>query len=373
MNNVDSFDRGPFFKGVENMLINCAAAAPGDKVLIVHENATEGYYDAEMLQEVVTVSRRLGLFPALYEVPFNRDVTEPDPDLSAQISIADRTLFLARIGDQLRFNARSKPDTQIVSYALDRDMLSSGFGTADYRAFDGLKRLINTMMADADKIQVSCPLGTDFSGRITDLDVEHGDTSIKRFPLSVFKPADANGFVGRIAQAGFLVGTGSNYYSPYACPLDDTLFVSFENNTITGFEGSNADVAAATAHYERVGKAFGIDPYFVHSWHGGIHPGCGFADAASKSFERWSGGAFGNPRILHFHTCGAYPPGEISLNVIDPTIRIDGVAVWEDGILFPDRVPGGADLMRRYPCAAKAFANPDRRVGLGQGERLSFL
>lgn len=238
MPSLDSHDRGPFFKGVENMLINCAAAAPGDKVLIVHENAAEGYYDAEMLQDVVTASRQLGLFPALYEVAFNRDVTEPDPDLSAQISISDRTLFLARIGDQLRFNENCSPATQIVSYALDRDMLSSGFGTADYRAFDALKRLINTMMADADEIRVTCPLGTDFSGRLKDLDVEHGDTSIKRFPLSVFKPADANGFAGRIAQAGFLVGTGSNYYSPYACSLEDTLFVSFENNTITGFDGS---------------------------------------------------------------------------------------------------------------------------------------
>ena len=133
---------------------------------------------------------------------------------------------------------------------------------------------------------------------------------------------------------------------------------------LTGFTGLAADVELANAHYDDIARRFDLDRNAVHSWHAGIHPGCAFADPATKAFRRWGGAAFGNPRILHFHTCGTTPPGEISWNILDPTIRIDGIPVWEDGQLFPERVPGGADILQRYPCAAAVFANPERLVGI---------
>ena len=83
-----------------------------------------------------------------------------------------------------------------------------------------------------------------------------------------------------------------------------------------------------------------------------------------ENWERWGGAAFGNPRILHFHTCGAYAPGEISWNVIDPMIEVDGLPLWEAGRLHPERLPGGQAILDRYPCAAALFAAPDRDIGL---------
>ncbi len=68
-------------------------------------------------------------------------------------------------------------------------------------------------------------------------------------------------------------------------------------------------MARAEAQYAHVAGLYGIDGGIVHSWHAGIHPGCAFAGSAHDSYERWSGSAFGNPRLLHFHTCGAYAPG----------------------------------------------------------------
>ena len=53
--------------------------------------------------------------------------------------------------------------------------------------------------------------------------------------------------------------------------------------------------------------------------------------------SRWAQTVFANPRVLHFHTCGTGPPGEICWMVIDPTVTIDGVALWENGRLHPDR------------------------------------
>ena len=117
-------------------------------------------------------------------------------------------------------------------------------------------------------------------------------------------------------------------------------------------------------------ETFGIDPHVMHSWHPGIHPGCAYHAPARDNLERWAGAAFGNPRLLHFHTCGDYAPGEISLNVLDPTVTVDGVAVWDEGAFRPELVPGGAEILARYPCVRAAFEAPVREVGLGPSGRL---
>ena len=164
-----------------------------------------------------------------------------------------------------------------------------------------------------------------------------GDTSILRFPMSVFTPVPGHSFSGR-AAVPFLTGTGSRYYDDYTIEFQKPVFVQMENGRITGFDGAEAE--RAEAQYDRVAGLFGIERDFVHSWHAGIHPGCGYPWDMRENYERWGGAAFGNPRILHFHTCGAYAPGEISWNIFDPTIEIDGVVFWERGI-FPRRPLAG--------------------------------
>ena len=51
-------------------------------------------------------------------------------------------------------------------------------------------------------------------------------------------------------------------------------------------------------------------------------------------------------------------------NVIDPTIEIDGVAIWQAGEFRLDLLPGGQDILDRYPGIAALFEAPDRRIGL---------
>lgn len=369
---MTDFSQQRLASGVRNLLINCADLSPGQTIFIIFEDPKDSYYDPALLEAFSQTAKNLGLTPEFYQVPFERDVKDPDPRLSARIARADRTLFLARLGDQIRFRPNGLPDSQIVSYALDCDMLASDFGNAHYDAFKNLNVLVKQALASAREIHVTCPAGTDFKGGPVNYPDEGGDVTVKRFPVSVFTPAAMTGFAGRIAQVGFLVGTGSHFYQPYACELSETLFVNFKDTRITGFDGNKTDVAAAAAHYEHVGKLLGIDTYFMHSWHAGIHPGCNYPASAADNFERWSNGAFGNPRLLHFHTCGNYPPGEISLNVADPTIRVDGVAIWENGVLHPERLVGGDALMTRYPCAAHAFQSPATSIGLGENGRLSY-
>lgn len=361
-----------FAKGARNLLINCAGCATGDKLLIVCETDTVGYYDPSMGHAIQAVGAQFGMITEIVGVPLNRDVCDPDPSLVAKMAAADCTLFLARLGDQIRFRSKSTDTVQVVSYALDGQMLASPFGTIEHQAMEALRDLINGAICGADEVHVTCPAGTDFRGSYQGAPLAGSDTTLKRFPVSVYAPIPADGFRGRIAQNGFLTGTGSQYYTPWSCGLEETLFVNFERNRITGFTGSQKDVSAATAHYEFVGRKYGLDTYYVHSWHGGIHPGCAFDDPAGTHFERWSGGAFGNPRLMHFHTCGAYPPGEISLNILDATVRLDGVAVWEGGRLRPERIRGGRALRERFADLCASFKDPATSVGQAACGQLRF-
>lgn len=362
---------GPLSAGVRNILEDCACCTSGDTVLLVHEHVGDGYYDPDLAAAVANEADALGIRADLHSVPLYPDATSPPADLQDRMDAACCTVFFARIGDQLRFRPTDSPSPCVVSYALDQDTLASPFGTIPFQAFLELKDLLNAAIAKAEEIHVTCPLGTDFRGDAPQHNAPgRGDVTIRRFPISVFSPVDATGFCGKIAVSGFLTGTGARYYDPYNCALTDVVTFQFDGCRLTDISGSAPDVAAAQAHFDHVAELYDLDRAFVHSWHAGIHPACRFPGTARSALERWSGSAFGNPRLLHFHTCGAEPPGEISLNVLDPTIRLDGVPIWQDGVLRPERICGGAALLAAYPDMALCFDAPEQDVGQGPDGRL---
>lgn len=350
--------------GAKNMLSNCAGAQPGDRLLIAYEPAEYGYYDADAVPCVYAAAKDLGLSVQTLDVGF----TPFDPHLSQAFldhcDEFDIIVFLARLGDQLRFADMPQGKRIVVSFALDAEHFGSSFGTTHHAAMVALKNLVTDTLGRAESVHVTCPGGSDFQGRPEMPKGPRADTSILRFPMSVFQPVPAHSFSGRVALCGFLTGTGSLYYDDYTVEFEGRTMALFEQGRLTGFEGAPRDVAAANAHYDRVAERFGIDRNYVHSWHAGIHPGCGYLRPASDNYERWSGSAFGNPRILHFHTCGTYAPGEISWNMLDPTIHIDGVPVWENGVFHVARLIGGQDILDSFPCAAEAFRSPDTHVGM---------
>ncbi|SDW96900.1 hypothetical protein SAMN05444358_10270 [Ruegeria halocynthiae] len=350
-------------RGAYNLLVNCARAAAGDRLLIAYESPEFGYFDSDSVDIVSRAARQLGLGVDTVDVGFNPDNPHLQPELLARFEAADIILFLARLGDQLRFSDMPPGKKIIVSFALTKELLGSGFSNGHHDAFMELKADINAVLDVAEDVRITCPLGTDIRGRpVMDLQPS-GDTSILRFPMSVFTPVPAHSFSGRVAIS-FLTGTGSKYYDDYTIEFDQPVFAMMESGRLTRFEGDPANAAKAEAHYDRVAAKLDIDRNFVHSWHAGIHPGCGYPWDMRDNYERWGGSAFGNPRILHFHTCGAYAPGEISWNVIDPTILIDGMTYWENGVFHAERLPGGARILDRHPCAASLFANPDPDIGL---------
>jgi len=352
--------------GILNMLRGCAALEAGQDLLILTEPEGGQHYDPGLAEAVAAVGLSIGLRVQQHVLPHCPGALSPCDAEMQIIAAADCALFLTRRGDQLRFHPMLAQAAPVMCYALDRAMLASQFGRAEHAAFLELLGCLNDALARAQHIRVTCPLGTDFEGPGARFPETGGEVSVRRFPLSVFSPVPAADYHGTIAVAGFLTGTGKSRYAPYDLPLADTLRLRFSGTQITGFAGMDAD--AARAHYDHVGALLGTEPRFVHSWHAGMHPGCAYHMQAGANVERWGSGAFGNPRVLHFHTCGTVAPGEISLNVIDPTIRLDGVAVWEN----PERVAGGAAVLARYPCLAELFAAPETEIGLAPSGRLSL-
>ncbi|NOD76976.1 MULTISPECIES: hypothetical protein [unclassified Ruegeria] len=350
-------------RGARNLLTNCAHATAGDRLLIAYEPPEFGYFDADSVKIVSGVAQSMGLLVETVDVGFNPEKPHLSPELLTRFETADIILFLARLGDQLRFSQMPKGKKIIVSFALSREQFGSGFSNGHHDAFMELKAGINEVLNTAQDVRFTCPLGTDVRGK-PEMNLDpSGDTSVLRFPMSVFTPVPAHSFSGRVALT-FLTGTGSKYYDDYTIEFTHPVLAHLDQGRLTGFEGHPTDVARAEAHYDRVSEQFGIERNFVHSWHAGIHPGCGYPWDMRQNYERWGGAAFGNPRILHFHTCGTYAPGEISWNVIDPSIVIDGTTYWEDGRFYADRLPGGTEILSRYPCAAGLFAHPDMDIGL---------
>ncbi len=352
--------------GARNLLVNCAEVRTGDRLLIAYEPESFGYFDPDIREDIANSAREMGLHVTLVDVGYEPTRTDLPDSVASQLAEVDVILFLSRLGDQLRFSDLPSGPRFVVCFALNSHLLNSPFGTADYRAFVRAKTAVDQRVLAAREIVLTCPAGTLVTGQVPQGVTEAQDTSSLRFPMSVFSPVAADAFSGRVSLGGFLTGTGSQYYDDYTIEFDGPVFAMLEAGRLTGFDGSSADVGKANAHYDRVAAQFGLDRNFVHSWHAGIHPGCGFPWDMRQSYERWGGAAFGNPRVMHFHTCGAYAPGEISWNVFDPTIEVDGLKLWETGQFHLERLPEGQEILETYPCAADVFSNPDRNVGLNE-------
>ena len=118
--------------------------------------------------------------------------------------------------------------------------------------------------------------------------------------------------------------------------VDDPVVLVIDGGRIIGFEGP--DAKRVEDHYDYVADLFQIDGRNVHSWHAGIHPKTWYDQRVADSLTRWGTVAFNSPRYTHFHTCGDYPPGEISPVLIDATITFDDEILWQDGrFAFLDR------------------------------------
>lgn len=349
-------------QGAQNLLRGCMDVQPGQSMLMVCEDPEETYYDTVAPAAVAEAAVAAGLRVSKMMAPVVESAdTLPDALVSA-MSDVDHTVFFARIGDQLRFAPNEFRNPPVIMYTVDGEMLSSSLGTSDFAMFYRIKRCFDSLAQNASEIHITCPEGTDLKGA-TDAQHVTEEVSARRFPWLVTQPVSAGTFSGCIALSRFLTGTGTHRYTPYTRLLDNIVLAYIDNGHVVDLQGSASDVEVVRSHHTDIATRYGLDPWRVHSWHAGIHPGCAYRKEASEHFERWSGAAFGNPRILHFHACADSPPGEISWNLVDATVKFDGDSVWDAGVIRATRVPGLCEVLDESGLG-NLFANPDRSIGL---------
>ena len=367
--NLDTLDQSGvdsagLLEGARNLLVNCAEARPGERLLIIEEKPALGWYDAAAPAALAAEAEAMGL--QVDRLTVGAPGNDRGADLFPTIARHDCTIFMARIGDQDRFGQPPPGTRTVMSYARDAGMLASAYGRVDHRALVALKTAVNEIALAAERIEIRCPLGTAIEGPVSDAFRETAaDVTVRRFPLGVPQPVDASTLSGRVALSGYLTTTGSHVYEPASVTLPGVVFAEVRDGRIAGFEGDAESAARVREHYRHVSGLFGIDPDVVHSWHAGIHPGCRYDRPAAEDPDRWSNNIFTHPRFLHFHTCGAYAPGEISWLLIDQSVLMDGRPLWDRGRLRPDLFPAAARCLEDWPALAAVFAHPSEALGLG--------
>lgn len=341
--------------GAENLLLNCAGLRSGDSVLVVHEDPGLGWYDAAVVESIAEVARAVGIELQTLEVGAPQN--QRDARVIDAMAVHNCTLFLSRIGDQDRFAEPEPGKTIVMCYVRGEDMLASAFAGVSYDATQAIKQTLDVLLSRARRIQIQCALGTDCSLEQEPRELaELSDVTVRRFPLGVVTPMKASAISGRVALMDYLTPTGSNVYQPANVKLRQSVFAVIESGRITGFEGDADTVARVEQHYRHVARQFGIDAEVVHSWHVGLHPGLNYLQSADADPDRWSNTVFNHPRILHFHTCGAYAPGEICWMVKDPSVLLDGKPLWHRGVLQVNDFAETRDCLQQWPELAQLYA-----------------
>lgn len=349
--------------GAQNLIKGCLGSVSGKTVLIVAEDPQLGWYDAAAPLSVKSVLLEMGAI--VRELMVGAPQNHPIEAVQKAIDPVDEVIFFARIGDQGRFKSQYHGVYPVMSYALNARMLAGGYGQLRHSAMVALKNAIDIVTHRARHIKITCPLGTYIEGTPGDTFAKGDEVTVSRFPMGVPKPVLANDFTGVVKLTHYLTPAGSKVYDPAYLELPKVVSAHMEGNRITDITGCSHLVEMFKDHYKQVATKFGLDAFYIDSWHAGIHPLMGYDMPASKDPVRWSQTVFSNPRFLHFHTCGSGPPGEICWMILDPTIVIDGVALWDNGRLHPERFAETIEVMQLAPELANAFATPIFEVGLG--------
>lgn len=90
-------------RAVENMLFGCAGAEPGERLLVLEEPPDLGHYDNDLAPAIVEAAEGLGLHVLRHDIGFSPEPAEFADAVMAQMASADHILYLARLGDQMRF------------------------------------------------------------------------------------------------------------------------------------------------------------------------------------------------------------------------------------------------------------------------------
>lgn len=348
-------------EGARNLLHNCVNLSAGDRLLIVGEDGPEAFYDKNVCDIIAHEAKALGAETEILIAPITAG-PEDFPDIISNAMLnANGTVFLSRIGDQLRFSKLPGSGSKTMCCLPDISYLADTFARSHYQIIREVEAKVSAKLRQAGSYQITCPLGTDLTCEMPapDHGSEHADARftpfrVAQFPVMIFAPVCCAAMSGQLALSKWLTSSSTHVIKGSALHLNDVVMANIENGQITGFDGPADETAKVQQHFERVGELVGGNPMAVNSWHTGVNPRAFFIGNPSEHVEFWGDVAYGSPRFTHFHACGA-DPGDVAITLIDATVAFDGEIMWQDGKFVFIDTPEMRAIARHYDGSEEAF------------------
>lgn len=330
-----------FAAGAQNLLLNCAQAKPGERVLLVGEQCESPYFEASLCDEVARVAEKLGLqVSVIMAAPVNNASQFPQSVSDAMLKV-DQTIFFSRLGDQVRFLPTPGNSKKIMCYTLTSKHMESRFASVDFNAMKKMQDLLSSEIIGSKKYNIEAACGTSLTSEIV-----HGsdssrssmtEFSLELFPVMIFAPVTFVNLSGRLVLKDFLLSSSTRAYDDSALILKSRVTVEIESSRMVDFKGNSGEIERVKTQLERAASITGGDAYLINSWHTGINPYTFFDGDPYADLEHWGTVAYGSPRYTHIHASG-HDPGDISIQLFDASISFDDELFWDRGrFVFLDR------------------------------------
>ena len=143
------------------MLEGAVTIPPGASVLVAYEDASLGWYDVELKDRVIEYCREI-LSVKVDSVEVGLPANTPSAPLEEKLQEKrfDWIIFLARLGDQGRFDEDHDGPRKLMVYTRRFSQLASTFGTVPQNAMITLKKVVDDLINNATSITITCPHGT---------------------------------------------------------------------------------------------------------------------------------------------------------------------------------------------------------------------
>ena len=327
--------------GARNLLLNCANAKAGERVLLVGEHDENPYFDPRLCDDVAGVAESLGVSAEVILAKTVSDASQFPDQVGDAMQAADVTIFFSRLGDQARFVETPGNSRKIMTYTLTRKHLQSPFAGVDYQA---MKKIHDQLVADiraSSSYRIETSNGTALSAPLQHTldpqDSDLADFTVELFPVMIFPPVICSALGGRLVIEDFVMSTSVRQYDDSVFYLDSPVGATVEDSRMVDFDGDAAVIEGLCSQLERAAAITGGDPYQLNSWHTGINPYTFFDGNPHDYLERWGTVSYGSPRYTHMHTAG-FDPGDASFHLMDASILFDDRAFWDRGrFVYLDR------------------------------------
>ena len=321
-------------KGVINLLVNCAATSPGDRVLLVGESGKEAYFDETLCALVATVANQLDFTTEIVIAEPVVDASQFPIHVSERMQLADITIFFSRLGDQVRFTESPGTGKKIMTYALTEEYFRSPFSQIDHKSMQAMHDILVEKIESSSQYQITAPCGTALRGKIgTKFSPETSattDFSVDIFPVMIFPPINIYSLNGELTLSNFLTSSSTRSYDNSVLYIDTPVTAIVEDSRMEDFTGDVKQIKKIKYQLENAAQITGGDPYRINSWHTGINPFSFYNENPHTNLERWGTAAFGSPRYTHFHASG-HNPGDIAIQLFDASIQFNDEYYWDAG------------------------------------------